>query len=108
MIHREVKTYYVYNSHSRDIAGFPVSGGTAILLTFDSLKGMNNYIKILAMYLNADKFELTPIEITWKFLNKDIIIAINRQSEALHVIKCHSYAVMLGSTNGTEAKLCYK
>ena len=34
--------------------------GTAILLTFESLKGMNNYIKILAMHLNADKFELTP------------------------------------------------
>ena len=37
------------------------------------------------MHLNADKFELTPLEIIWKFLNKDIIIAINRQSEALHV-----------------------
>ena len=42
-------------SHSRDIAVSPVSDGIAILLTFDSLKGMNNYIKILAMHLNADK-----------------------------------------------------
>ena len=85
VIHTEVSTYYIYHSHSRDIAGFPVSDGTAIFLTFDSLKGMNNYINILAMHLNADKFELTPIEIKWKFLNKDIILAINRQSEALHV-----------------------
>ena len=75
VIHAEVNTYDLYGSHSRDNAGFPVSDGTAILLTFDSLKVMNNYI-------NADKFELTPIEIIWKFLNKDIIIAINRQSEA--------------------------
>ena len=78
VIHTEVNTYYVYDSHSRDIASFPVSDGTAILLTFHSLKGMNNYIKILAMHLNTDKFELTPIEIIWKFLNKDIIIEINR------------------------------
>ena len=80
----EVNTYYIYDSHSRDIAGFPVSHGTAILLTFDLLKGMNNYIKILAMHLNGDKFELTPIQIKWKFLNKHIILAINRQSESLH------------------------
>ena len=38
------------------------------------------------MHLKADKFELTPIEIKWKFLNKDVILAINRQSEALHVV----------------------
>ena len=38
VIHTEVNTYYIYDSHSRDIAGFPVSDGTAILLTFGSLK----------------------------------------------------------------------
>ena len=81
VIHTEVNTYYVYDSHSRNIAGFPVSDGTVILLKLDSFKGMNNYIKILAMHLNADKFELTPIEIIWKFLNKDIIVENNRQSE---------------------------
>ena len=85
MIHTEVNTYYIYDSHSRDIAGFPVSDATAILLTFNSLKGMNNYIKILSMHLNDDKFELTPTQIKWKFLNKHIILAINRQSESLHV-----------------------
>ena len=37
------------------------------------------------MHLNGDKFELTPIEIKWKFLNKDIIIEINRKSGTLHV-----------------------
>ena len=84
VIHTEVNTYYIYDSHIRDIASFPVSDGTAILLIVDSFKGMNNCIKILAMHLNADKFNLTPIEIIWKFLNKDTIIEINRQSETLH------------------------
>ena len=45
VIHTVVNTYYLYDSHSRDIAGFLVSDGTAILLTFDSLKGMNNSYK---------------------------------------------------------------
>ena len=36
VIHTDVNTYYIYDSHSRDIAG------TAILLTFDSLKEMRN------------------------------------------------------------------
>ena len=46
---------------------------------------MNNHIKILAIHLNADKFKFTPTEIIWKFLNKVIIIEINRQSDTLHV-----------------------
>ena len=49
------------------------------------------------MHLNADKFEVTPIEIKWKFLNKDIIIAINRQSEALHVAAAYDQVKQLCS-----------
>ena len=36
VIHTEVNTYNLDDSHSRDIEGFPVSDDTAMLLMFDS------------------------------------------------------------------------
>ena len=41
------------DSHSRNIAGFPVPDGTAVTLTFHSLQGMNHYIQILAIHLKV-------------------------------------------------------
>ena len=47
------------------------------------------------MHLNVAKFEFTLIEDIQKFLNKDIIIEINWQSENLHVAAaCDQMAVM--------------
>ena len=62
------------------------------------------------MHLNADKFELTPIEIIWNFFNKDIIIAINRQSEALHIAAaCHQMPQLCNNVRQVkmEQKLNY-
>ena len=50
--------------HSRNIEGYPTPNGRAVLLSFNFLKELCNYLRKLAMVLNADKFELTPIQIT--------------------------------------------
>ena len=67
------------DSHSRNIAGFPVPDGTAVTLTFHSLQGMNYYIKILAIHLKANIFELTPIKITCNVSQPDMIKSFNQK-----------------------------
>ena len=61
------ETYYICDPHGRKITGFPDQNGTAVLLTFKSLQGMSNFIRIQAMHLNADTFQLTHVQIDWKF-----------------------------------------
>ena len=55
--------FYIYDPHGRKITGFPDQNGTAVLLTFKSLQGMNNFIRILPLHLNTDTFELNPVQI---------------------------------------------
>ena len=63
IMHRDDGKYYIFDSHSRNIEGYPTPNGRALLLSFNSLKELCNYLRKLAMVLNADKFELTPIQI---------------------------------------------
>ena len=56
------------------------------------------------MHLNAHKFQLTPIQIKWKFLNEHIILAINRQSKALYVAAACNKVKQL-CTNVTQAQM---
>ena len=63
IMHMDDGKYYIFYSHSRNIEGYPTPNGRAILLSFNFLKELCNYLRKLAMVLNADKFELTPIQI---------------------------------------------
>ena len=56
-------TYYMYDPHSRNSHGFPDANGASILLTFNSFNKLSNYFTYLAMNLNTDQFELTPMKI---------------------------------------------
>ena len=56
-------TYYMYDPHSRNSHGFPDANGASILLTFNSFNTLSNYLTHLAMNLNTDQFELTPMKI---------------------------------------------
>ena len=56
-------TYYMYDPHSRNSHGFPDANGASILLTFNSFNKLSNYLTYLAMNLNTDQFELTPMKI---------------------------------------------
>ena len=85
--------YYIYDSHSRNIAGYPVPNGTAVLLTFNSLQRLNKFIIILAHHLNADTFELTPAQMTCNVLHDKMIKGFNEQG---HIV---SVATFEGNTN---------
>ena len=61
---REENTHFINDPHSRNKNGFPDADGTSVLLTFDSVEEMYHYVTNLAMNLNTDAFELTPLEIT--------------------------------------------
>ena len=54
---------YMYDPHSRNIHGLPDANGSSILLTFHSFDKLSNYLRNLAINLNTDQFELTPIKI---------------------------------------------
>ena len=56
-------TYYMYNPHSRNSHGFHDANGASILLTFNSFNKLSNYLTYLAINLNTDQFELTPMKI---------------------------------------------
>ena len=56
-------TSYMYDPHSRNSHGFPDANGASILLTFNSFNKLSNYLTYLAMNLNTDQFELTPMKI---------------------------------------------
>ena len=43
-------TYSVFDSHSRDVTGNPTPGGAAVLLTFDSIEDLSQYL--LKLYPN--------------------------------------------------------
>ena len=60
---RHGRTYYMYDPHSRNSDGFPDANGASILLTFNSFNKLSKYLTYLAMKLNTDQFELTPIKI---------------------------------------------
>ena len=53
--------YHVFDSHSRDVHGFPHSLGTAVLLRFANIESVENYFFTLASHLNCDAFEIVPI-----------------------------------------------
>ena len=43
-------TYSVFDSHSRDVTGYPTSDGAAVLLTFDLIEDLRQYL--LRLYQN--------------------------------------------------------
>ena len=64
IMHMDDGKYHIFDSHSRNIEGYPTPKGRAVLPSFNFLKELCNYVRKLVVILNADKFELTPIQIT--------------------------------------------
>ena len=77
-------TYYMYDPHSRNIHGLPDANGSSILLTFHSFDKLSNYLRNLAINLNTDQFELTPIKIVVGLPDDDMdhYITYKKQSKS--------------------------
>ena len=61
MIQAENGFYYLFDPRGRNISGFHVSNGSAILLSFMLLTTLQTYLTSLDVDLNARIFELTPV-----------------------------------------------
>ena len=48
--HAGNETFFVFDSHSRDINGLPAYDGTAVLLNFHDMFSLQNYIKKIVKY----------------------------------------------------------
>ena len=81
---RHGHTYYMYDPHSRHIHGLPDANGSSILLTFHSFDKLSNYLRNLAINLNTDQFELTPIKIVVGLPEDDVehYITYKKQSKS--------------------------
>ena len=63
VIHMQNGFCYLFDPHSRNISGFQVSYGCAVLLSFMLLTTLQTYLSSLAGDLNVSTFELTPLHI---------------------------------------------
>ena len=53
--------YFIFDPHSRGNNGMPVSDGTAILLTFDTIHKLIHHTNLLSAHLNVKQFEIVPV-----------------------------------------------
>ena len=72
IMHMDNGKYYIFDSHSGNIEGYPTPNGIAVLLSFNFSKELCNYLRKLAMLLDADKYELTPIQIARCFSHNNM------------------------------------
>ena len=77
--------YYLLNSHSRNSAVFPVSNGSAVLLSFMLLTNLQTYVTSLAVQLNASTFELTPLNIRADIQPLEMKAGFAQQGKTIHI-----------------------
>lgn len=66
-ISNTISTYYVFDSHSRDLRGLTAPNGTSVLLRFDNLYELEKYIQVFYLEYRSKEityFQIQFIEIT--------------------------------------------
>ena len=58
---KDSESFYLFDSHARNLRGMPDENGTAVVLEFSKLNELQNHIETLASYLNVSIFEITPV-----------------------------------------------
>ncbi|XP_014679363.1 PREDICTED: uncharacterized protein LOC106819228 [Priapulus caudatus] len=76
--------YFLFDSHARNDHGLPASNGTAVLLAFNSVVDLTQYVKVLSLKLGANIFEMTPIEIK-TITHKALQLGFKRQGTYPHI-----------------------
>ena len=60
-VFKDSESFYLFDSHARNLRGMPDENGTAVVLEFSELNELQNHIETLASYLNVRIFEITPV-----------------------------------------------
>ncbi|CAB3993337.1 Hypothetical predicted protein [Paramuricea clavata] len=75
---KQTDFFYLFDSHARDSSGMPDPNGTAVVMKFANILGLEQYLYSLSMTLHANSFEIVPVQ-----LNKHVCKASEQKSKCL-------------------------
>ena len=75
---KQTDIFYLFDSHARDSSGMPDPNGTAVIMKFANILGLEQYLYSLSMTLHANSFEIVPVQ-----LNKHVCKASEQKSKCV-------------------------
>ncbi|CAB4020009.1 Hypothetical predicted protein [Paramuricea clavata] len=63
---KQTDFFYLFDSHARDSSGMPDPNGTAVVMKFANIPGLEQYLYSLSMILHANSFEIVPVQLNIK------------------------------------------
>ena len=67
---KQTDFFYLFDSHARDSSGMPDRNGTAVVMKFANILGLEQYLYSLSMTLHANSFEIVPAQLNIKHVRK--------------------------------------
>ena len=67
---KQTDFFYLFDSHARDCSGMPDPNGTAVVMKFANIVGLEQYLYSLSMTLHANSFEIVPVQLNIKHVRK--------------------------------------
>ncbi|CAB4020200.1 ATP-dependent DNA helicase PIF1 [Paramuricea clavata] len=83
-------SFYLFDSHARDTNGFPDPNGTAVVMKFNNTVHLEQHICSLSMGLNANLFEIVPVQIHMDQCNKTRLEKDREYHKQKRLEKSHS------------------
>jgi hypothetical protein len=83
-------SFYLFDSHARDTNGFPDPNGTAVVMKFNNTVHLEQHICSLSMELNANLFEIVPVQIPMSQCNKTRLEKDREYHKQKRLEKSHS------------------
>ncbi|CAB4008888.1 Hypothetical predicted protein [Paramuricea clavata] len=54
---------YLFDSHARDLSGMPNPNGTAVVMKFANIIGLEKYLCSVSLKLHTNLFEIVPVQL---------------------------------------------
>jgi hypothetical protein len=58
---KQMDSFYMFDSHSRDSSGMPYPDGTAVVMKFTNIQELEQHLYSLSIELHANLFEIVPV-----------------------------------------------
>jgi hypothetical protein len=59
----EIDYFYLFDSHARDFSGMPNPNGTAVVMKFTNIIGLEQYLCSVSLKLHTNLFEIVPVQL---------------------------------------------
>ena len=66
---KHIDCFYLIDPHGRNVVGMPDPNGTAVVMQFANMLGVEQYLYALSDALHSNSFEIVPVQFT-EFVNK--------------------------------------